>query len=62
MKLTSEKALELLEKAGQVPDNLGWIKHSKCVGETAGIIAEKLGLDVDKAKCLGYIHDIGKSF
>ena len=30
-------------------------------GNSAGKIAEKLNLDVDKAKTLGYIHDIGKS-
>lgn len=29
-------------------------------GNSAGKIAESLGLDVDKAKTLGYIHDIGK--
>lgn len=60
MKLTSNGALELLKEAEQTTTDLGWIKHSKCVGETAGIIAEKLGLDVDKAITLGYIHDIGK--
>ena len=60
MKLTSDKALELLKEAEQTTSDLGWISHSKCVGETAGIIAEKLGLDVDKAITLGYIHDIGK--
>ena len=30
-------------------------------GNSAGKIAEKLNLDVEKAKTLGYIHDIGKS-
>lgn len=60
MELTSKIALELLKEAEQTTTDLGWIKHSKCVGETAGIIAEKLGLDVNKATALGYIHDIGK--
>lgn len=60
MKLTSDVALELLKEAEQTTSDLGWIRHSKCVGETAGIIAKKLGLDVDKAITLGYIHDIGK--
>ena len=60
MKLTSDMALELLNDAENTTTDLGWIQHSKCVGETAGIIAEKLGLDIDKAKTLGYIHDIGK--
>ena len=41
-------------------DDARWIKHCICVGDTAGKIAENLKLDVDKAKCLGYIHDIGK--
>lgn len=60
MKLTSAIALELLNEAETTTTDLGWIRHSKCVGETAGIIADKLGLDVDKAITLGYIHDIGK--
>jgi len=60
MKLTSDGALELLKEAEKTTSDLGWIRHSKCVGETAGIIAKKLGLDVDKAMTLGYIHDIGK--
>jgi len=61
MKLTVEKARELLEEArGKTPDD-HWINHSICVGNSAGKIAEKLNLDVDYAKTLGYIHDIGKS-
>ncbi len=60
MKLTKEKALELLEDAKKTTLDEGWIIHSLCVGETAGAIAQKLGLDVDKAITLGYIHDIGK--
>lgn len=60
MKLTSNDALKLLDEAEKTTSDLGWIKHSKCVGETAGIIAQKLKLDVDKAMALGYIHDIGK--
>ena len=60
MKLTSEKALELIENFRNKMENTGWIDHSICVGNSAGKIAESLGLDVDKAKTLGYIHDIGK--
>lgn len=61
MKLTVEKALEMLDNArGKAADD-HWIDHSICVGNSAGKIAESLGLDVDKAKTLGYIHDIGKS-
>ena len=61
MKLTSEKAYSLLLEAETL--NPGkWIEHSKRVGEAAARISEKLGLDVDKAMSLGYIHDIGKRF
>ncbi len=60
MKITSKKALELLEQSkGMAPDDY-WIDHCILVGDTAAIIAEKLGLDVEKTKALGYIHDIGK--
>ena len=60
MKLTSIKALELLNNAkGKAKDDY-WIEHSICVGNTAEIIAKKLDLDSEKAKTLGYIHDIGK--
>ena len=61
MKLTSLKALEMLEEAQKNATDIGWILHSRCVGNSAGKIAEALNLDVDKAKTLGYIHDIGKS-
>lgn len=61
MKLTVEKALEMLENAREKTADDHWIDHSICVGNSAGKIAESLGLDVDKAKTLGYIHDIGKS-
>lgn len=61
MKLTSDIAMEMLENArGKTKDD-GWINHSICVANSAGKIAESLGLDVEKAKTLGYIHDIGKS-
>ncbi len=60
MKLTSKDALKMLEEAkGKTPDD-GWVNHSICVGKTAGKIAEALRLDIDFAKTLGYIHDIGK--
>lgn len=61
MKLTSEKALEMLNDAkGKTITDL-WITHSICVGNTASIIAKELNLDVDYAKTLGYIHDYGKA-
>lgn len=60
MKLTSKKALEMLQEArGKTPRD-GWIDHSICVGYAAGVIAKTLNLDEEKAKTLGYIHDIGK--
>ena len=60
-KLTSTEALRLLEESGKM--NPGrWVKHSKKVGEAASRIAERLDLDVDKARAMGYIHDIGKRF
>lgn len=60
MKLTSNSALELLKNFRNKMEDTHWIDHSICVGNTAGKIAEKLNLDIDKAKTLGYIHDIGK--
>ena len=60
MKLTSEKALEMIEDFRNKMENTRWIDHSICVGNSAGKIAESLRIDADKAKTLGYIHDIGK--
>ena len=60
MKLTSKEALEEIEKFRSKMKDTGWIDHSIWVGNTAGKIAESLELNVDKAKALGYIHDIGK--
>lgn len=60
MKLTSEKAYELLNKAEKNSSETRWIHHSRCVGETASVIAKALNLDEEKAKTLGLIHDIGK--
>ena len=60
MKLTSRKALNMLENARGKSPHDGWIDHSICVGYAAGVIAKALNLDEDKAMALGYIHDIGK--
>lgn len=62
MKLTSKKALEILESQIGKTESDGWIKHSICVGNTAQKIALALNLNEDYAKSLGYIHDIGKRF
>ncbi len=60
MILTSKEALKMLEDAKGKTKCDGWIHHSICVGNSAAIIAESLNLDTDKARALGYIHDIGK--
>ena len=61
MRLTVEKAKELLERAKPEPLNAGWIRHSMSVGDTAAVIAEALHLDdPERARALGYVHDIGK--
>ncbi len=60
MKLKSDEALNLLENFRNKIENTHWIEHSICVGNTAGKIADKLNLDIEKTKTLGYIHDIGK--
>ncbi len=61
MKLTSKKALEMLNDAkGKTITDL-WITHSICVANTASVIAKELNLDVEYAKTLGYIHDYGKA-
>ena len=65
MKLTSDKALEILEKYRGKTESDMWIEHCICVGNTAGKIAQALNekscnVDVDKTITLGYIHDIGK--
>lgn len=61
MQLTSNKALEMLKETEKRVEDKGWIYHSICVGNSAGRIAKALNLDEEKAKTLGYIHDIGKS-
>lgn len=61
MKVTLKQAEEWLEEARRHTNNYGWIEHSIHVGNTASVIVETLGLDSEKAKILGYIHDIGKS-
>lgn len=61
MILTSKEALDMLEKSKKKTKSDGWIYHSICVGNAASIIARALHLDEEKAKTLGYIHDIGKS-
>ena len=42
MKLTSDKALKMLEETRKDFENQGWKDHSICVGKSAGKIAETL--------------------
>ncbi len=61
MKLTVEFAERLLERVRREVKNDAFIRHSVCVGDTAAVIAEALGLeDPEYARALGYVHDIGK--
>ncbi len=41
-------------------DENKWIMHSLYVGQASGKIAKRLGLDVDYATTIGYMHDIGR--
>ena len=59
--MNKEEALKLLNEEGSLAPDNRWISHSICVGDTASVIAEKLNLDKEKARVLGYIHDIGKA-
>jgi hypothetical protein len=60
MKLNKAWIERQIAQDGRDPINEGWIEHGRCVGQTAGVIAEAMGLDKDYAECLGMIHDIGK--
>lgn len=65
-KLNAQTALDLLfkdvinKKEDLGEDKNRWVRHCIYVGIAAGRIAEKLGLDVDYAIALGYIHDVGR--
>ena len=65
MKLSSKEALNILKELGKDSKNKYWIEHSICVGNCSEKIAQALyekdyDVNIDKAKTLGYIHDIGK--
>ena len=56
---TAEEAMRELDTAGKM--NPGpWTKHSENVGIAARNIAEKAGLDSEKAYVVGLLHDIGR--
>lgn len=46
---------------GQI-NTSSWISHSFYVGEVCSILANKLGLDEDKARTMGLLHDYGRKF
>lgn len=64
--MTSEEAYNLLcrdvikDKDDYKKSENRWIMHCYYVGEAAGRIAERLGIDSDKAKAFGYLHDVGR--
>ena len=65
MELTIIEARKLLESYRGKTDSDMWIDHCRCVGDTAGKIAEALNkkgynVNIDKTIILGYLHDIGK--
>ena len=59
MKLTLEKAKELLQNNSHGKMVERKVQHCLEVGRVARKIAEKCGLDGEKAEILGIIHDIG---
>ena len=58
--INKQWSIKSIEKERNETSNERWINHSICVGNAAGKIAEALNLNIDYAKNLGYIHDIGK--
>jgi len=61
VKLTSVEAKRMLNSYRGKSFSDAWIDHSMCVGDSAYIIAKELNMDAEKAKTLGYIHDIGRA-
>ncbi len=55
-RITAEK---ILEEAQNMNDG-AWVKHSYNVACLAEKIADKMGLDSEKAYILGLLHDIGR--
>lgn len=58
-KMSLAEAEEILAWAGQC--NPGpWVAHSQAVSEAAGRVAAKTGLDEERARVYGLLHDIGR--
>lgn len=55
-----QEAKDMLTEAAELNPG-AWVKHSICVAESAGLIAEKVeGLNPELAYILGLMHDIGR--
>ena len=52
----ADRELELAEKMNPC----AWIDHSRATGKNAELIARAAGMDVEKAYCMGLLHDIGR--
>ena len=57
--MNREYAERIISEAQEL-NNGGWIEHSYNVARLAEKIAEKSGMDSDKAYILGLLHDIGR--
>ncbi|MBQ7546786.1 MAG: HD domain-containing protein [Clostridia bacterium] len=60
MKLTKEQAYRLLTEGLENPETIGYVPHSRYVGNLAAMIAQEMGLDAQYAATLGYLHGIGR--
>lgn len=61
-KLTEARAKEYLREAQRRAPK-PWIRHSYYVGLAAGKIAAHVpGMDADRARACGFVHDIGRRF
>lgn len=60
MKLDRKQACGLLISGLPDPRSVRYVMHSIYVGELAGLIACRMGLDAEYAEVLGYLHDIGR--
>lgn len=59
MQITAEYAEHLLKEAQKLNDG-PWVNHSQFVARLAERIAQKAGMDSEKAYVLGLLHDIGR--
>lgn len=56
-----DEALALLAEAESLNPG-AWAEHSRMVGECARRIAERCGMNADKAYVCGILHDIGRRY